>query len=474
MANSATLAIRIVSDAKGASKGFDDAERRVGGFTAGLDRASVAAGGVLAGVGLLATEAFNSASALQQAGGAVESVFGANAAAVKAYAADAADAVGLANSDYSNLAALLGAQLNGMGVAADQLVPKSNDLIKMGADLAATFGGTTQDAVNALSSALKGETDPIERYGISIKQADVNARLAQMGLSGLEGQAAKTAQAQAVMALITDQGAAANGAFAREADTAAGQQQRMAAQAENAKAALGEALLPIVAKGSEMLASLALTVSENSTAFTIIAGVIAGVAAAILLVNGGIKAYRAAVVVATAMQWLWNVAMSANPIGLIILAVAGLIGLGVLLYNKFKPFRDLIDTVVGFFKKAWEWAQKLLSGGIVGVVSKIFGAPGGGGGRPGGGGGDAPRPGLGTSPTLRGAAPAPLRGASAGGGLGGGSSSAVAASTPTTVVHITVQGAIDPLGTARTIRDLLDNLDTTTGLTVALSAGMPR
>ena len=95
-----------------------------------------------------------------------------------------------------------------------------------------------------MSSLLRGERDPIERYGVSIKQADVNARLAAMGLTGLEGEAAKAAERQATLALLTDQTSSALGQFERESDTAAGAQQRATAEWENAQAKLGEALLP--------------------------------------------------------------------------------------------------------------------------------------------------------------------------------------------------------------------------------------
>ena len=60
-----------------------------------------------------------------------------------------------------------------MGVAAGDLAPVTNDLVGLGADLAAQFGGSSADAVAALSSLLRGETDPIEKYGVAIKQADI-------------------------------------------------------------------------------------------------------------------------------------------------------------------------------------------------------------------------------------------------------------------------------------------------------------
>ena len=60
----------------------------------------------------------------------------------------------------------------------------------------------------------------------------------------------------------------------------------------------------------------------------------------------------------TAAQWLMNVAMSANPIGLIIMAIAALIAGFVLLWNNCEEFRNfwigLWETISTAFKTAWE------------------------------------------------------------------------------------------------------------------------
>lgn len=47
-------------------------------------------------------------------------------------------------------------------------------------------------------------------------------------------------------------------------------------------------------------------------------------------------------------QWAWNAAMSANPIGLIIIAIVALVAIIVVLWNKCEWFRDLVTT-------AFEW-----------------------------------------------------------------------------------------------------------------------
>ena len=98
--------------------------------------------------------------------------------------------------------------------------------------------------MGALNAAMRGESRPIERYGISLNETAVNAELARKGLNGLEGAALDQAKAMARIEIIMRQSADATGAFAREADTLQGQQQRLTAEWADAKAELGGALLP--------------------------------------------------------------------------------------------------------------------------------------------------------------------------------------------------------------------------------------
>jgi hypothetical protein len=191
-------------------------------------------------------ESITLASDLEQSVGGVSAVFKDQASTVDAWADSAAQSVGLSRSSYNEFATVVGSQFKNLGIPMSEVATQTNGLISLGADLAAQYGGSTSDAVSALSSLLRGERDPIERYGVSINQAAVDAKLAEMGLSGLTGEAERQAQVQATLALLTQQTADAQGAFGREADTAAGQQARLAASFENSKTALGTALLPTI------------------------------------------------------------------------------------------------------------------------------------------------------------------------------------------------------------------------------------
>lgn len=204
------------------------------------------------------------ASDAQQSIGATESVFGKYADGVISDSKRAAKAVGLSSNEYRELSNVMGAMLKNSGMPMKKLGKQTDDLVNLGADLAATYGGTTKDAVAALSSLMRGEADPIERYGVSIKQSDVNARLASKGQDKLTGSAKKQAEQMARLELLNKQTASAQGQFGRESGTLAGQQQRLTAQVDNLKASLGTALLPILTKtlgyvnenGPKLIASL--------------------------------------------------------------------------------------------------------------------------------------------------------------------------------------------------------------------------
>lgn len=248
MGRPAVLRVDIVADAKGVGRGVSEADKGFSRLGRGAAKVGKAAAVGVAAVGAaavgMAVAAVGAASDLEQSMGAVESVFGKASTTVEKFASDSATRLGLAGAEYRNLATVVGSQLRGMGRSQAEAATESDKLISMGADLAATFGGSVSDAVGAVGSLLRGERDPIERYGVSITAADVAARLAATGQDKLTGAALKQAQATATLELLTQKTAGAHGAFARESNTLAGQQERLKAQFTNVKATLGTALLP--------------------------------------------------------------------------------------------------------------------------------------------------------------------------------------------------------------------------------------
>ncbi|MGH9231584.1 MAG: hypothetical protein ACRD07_23160, partial [Acidimicrobiales bacterium] len=212
-----------------------DSMKRVGTAMIGVGTAA------LVGLGVAAKSAAN----LEQAVGGTEAVFGDASQVIDDYAANAADKLGLSETAFRELTTTAGAMLKNLGLSVEDAAAESIRLTEIGADLAATYGGTTREAVEALGAALRGEADPAERFGLLLNQTAVNAKAVELGLAASTSKVDANAKAQATLALITEQSADAQGQFAREADTAAGKQQRLAARFEDLKAAIGEGALPV-------------------------------------------------------------------------------------------------------------------------------------------------------------------------------------------------------------------------------------
>jgi hypothetical protein len=100
--------------------------------------------------------------------------------------------------------------------------------------------------------------------------------------------------------------------------------------------------------------------SRASTAATVAGDVATKRSTASLIASKvAMVATAAATKVVTAAQWLWNAAMTANPIGLIILAIIALIAIIVLIATKTTWFQQLWSAVWGFITDVFHrwWAM---------------------------------------------------------------------------------------------------------------------
>ena len=225
-------------------------------FASTFKKALLAGGGLFAGAKLFSfgKDAISDAGDLEQSIGAVDSVFKSSAEQVHQWAQVSATSLGISENAYNELASVLGASLKNGGTSVDELAGKTNDLIALGADLASMYGGSTKEAIEAISAALRGETDPIERYGISINDAALSARALELGIHKTGG-AFTTQQKQLLtQKLLFEQSTDAQGNFNRESDTYAHKVQVAQASWENFRAELGSAVLPAITSVMDVLA----------------------------------------------------------------------------------------------------------------------------------------------------------------------------------------------------------------------------
>jgi hypothetical protein len=98
---------------------------------------------------------------------------------------------------------------------------------------------------------------------------------------------------------------------------------------------VGIILLPVFKDLTAVLMKVADFARENSRVIVILAGGIGALAVTVIAVNAAMKVYKATLVIITAAQALFNFVMSANPIGLAIIAIAAIVAALVILEKKF-------------------------------------------------------------------------------------------------------------------------------------------
>lgn len=204
------------------------------------------------------------------------------------------------------------------------------------ADYAAKTGKTVPEAADVLGKALLGKGKALAEVGIKFKDTGTVAGNYAEIMKGLGTQV---------------------GGFAeKEGKTAGGQLAILSNQFGELKETVGAKLMPVLTRLAEVGLKVVDFISQNVDVLGPLAAVIGVVVAA---------------------QWLWNIAMAANPIGLIIVAVAALIAIIVIIATKTTWFQTIWRVAWGGIKTAaeavWNWLKQI-PGWIEGVFKTVAGA----------------------------------------------------------------------------------------------------
>lgn len=164
---------------------------------------------------------------------------------------------GLSQSQAAQASVFLGSVLKQYGFSVQQSADQTERLVTLAQDLATTYGYDVQEALLAITALFRGEYDPIEKFGVAMKQSEVNARLAAEGMSDLKGEALANAQATARLTMLFERANDAVGAFGRASDTLYGSQQRLNAIIGNLQLAFGAPLQRPLSEVNNIMADLA-------------------------------------------------------------------------------------------------------------------------------------------------------------------------------------------------------------------------
>ena len=319
------LSIPIISefDGKGVSKAikqFKQLETAGEKAQFAIKKAAVPAAAALAGLGVAlvgATKAAMEDEAEQaQLALTLENVTGATDAQVKAsedMIAQMSRASGVADSELRPALASL--------VRGTKDISTATDALALAQDISAGSGKSLSEVSEALSRAYGGNMKGLQALSPEIK--------------------AMIKDGASLEDVINVLGGSFGGASAAAAATAEGGMKRLGIAFAETKESIGAALLPALEAVLPVLIKFGAWAQENTKTLLIIAGAIAGVSAAVLLFN-------TAVGIATLVNTLFALSLTAAQIamvGFITLGLAVLIAALVALYFKFDIVRKVVDTV---------------------------------------------------------------------------------------------------------------------------------
>lgn len=343
---------------------------------------AIAGGAAIVGFGVKAVAA---ASDVSESINKAATIYGKSSQTIIDASKNAATEVGLSQSAYLEGVSTLGQFGKAAGLSGDDLAKFGTDFATLSADLASFNNTSPEEALEAIGATLRGETEPIRKYGVMINDAALKQKAMELGIYDGNGALNQQQKTLAASKLIMEQTTDAQGDFTKTQGGLANSQRILKAQFTDFMATLGRGLLPIVEKVMGALNKMTKWAREHPGLIKAIIGVFAGFVAVILAANIVLKIQSTLTKIDTAVklihtavtkkattatknqtiaQRLLNVAMRMNPIGIIITAIAGFVAAIVIAYNKSETFRGIVQGV-------WEWL-KTLGGWLVGVGATVF------------------------------------------------------------------------------------------------------
>ena len=257
MASAAELSI-LINERRGQTGGLagvhgdlDKIEKKGGGVMGvmgGVGKAIALAGVAGAvGIGFLAKSVLGAASDMNENMSKVGVVFGQSADQVKRFAESAAQNLGLSESAALAAVGTFGNLFVAMGIGVKPAADMSQGILTLAADLASFNNIPVDMALEKIRAGLVGETEPLRTLGVNLSAAAIQTKALALGFAATAEELTPAMKAQAAYALILEQTTTAQGDFARTRTGMANSLRIIQASFADARAEIGNRLLPIIA-----------------------------------------------------------------------------------------------------------------------------------------------------------------------------------------------------------------------------------
>lgn len=249
--------------------------QKLTGFVKSITSSFSTLGGVLAGG--VAVKKFTdfikdsilAASDLNETMTKAQTIFGDAADAIFKFADTAVYALGQTKQQAIDAATTFAIFGKSAGLSGDELAKFSTDLVSLSADFASFFNTSPDEAITAIGSALRGEAEPLRRFGILLDDATLRAKALEMGIISTTKNAL-TPQQKVLAAnnVIFSQSKDAQGDFARTQTGLANSTRKLSAQFSELSISIGQELLPTMEKWANQLSTIFESVNKQGIAAT--------------------------------------------------------------------------------------------------------------------------------------------------------------------------------------------------------------
>lgn len=332
--------VSILIQAKDAAgKVLRGVESRLGGLQGVAIKvgAALAAAFAIDRLKAFAGEMFRLGTAAAETGSKFATTFGTASRQVQEFLDQWGTVAGLTKTVGQEFAATAGAIVQGMGASRGASADFSEQMLRLAGDLQSFHNVPIEETFTAIKAGLVGSWEPLDRFGIVLRQADVDQRaLLNTGKKSAK-QLTQLEKAQAALNLMYERAGPALGDLGRTKDSTANTARRLQAEFENVRIELATALLPafeallrnveqhnLVERFSDAVKAFAANLDEVAAALVAIgkALLVGGAVAAVGQLALGIRAANAATV--TFKTTIKGMYALMGPRGWFILGVAAL------------------------------------------------------------------------------------------------------------------------------------------------------
>lgn len=259
-----TLLMRVNAETQGFETGMENSKKSMSMLKAG-----VIAGGLAIGASLVAMGAkgIALASDAQEVQNKFDVVFGSMKEDTEEWASSYASAVGRSRNDTKKFLADQQDVLTGLGLSTETAGDFSKEIVSLGVDLASFQNMSDEDAMNRLSSALRGSSDSAAGFGADISVATLKNSEYFKSLGKTYEELSQVEKMQLRLAVITAQSGNAIGDAERSAGGYANQLKALQSNIKDAGTDLGALLIPVATAFVSLLNEKVMPIVGDFVAF---------------------------------------------------------------------------------------------------------------------------------------------------------------------------------------------------------------